>query len=830
MAIGAGRDPSLAFDMGRAIAEEARALGIQMVLSPVADVNNNPENPVINTRSFGEDPEQVGILASAFARGVRSGGCVATAKHFPGHGDTHTDSHVDLPIVDVTRERLESVELVPYRRMIADGIQSVMVAHLLIPSLEQGRSMPATLSRNVITGLLKRDLGFNGLVMTDALDMGAIVNAYGSDSTAIFAVEAGVDILLILPDEDRAVEALAAAVTSGRIPESRIDYSVRKILTTKFDLGLAENRYADLEAIPQNVETRGHLTLARTIARASITALKNDSILPLDRTQRNRTLAVVFADAENYRTEIHRPTSQWPNEPVGDYFLAQLRKRIGPIDAVRLDPSASSSDIDSMLRKAANATTLVVPVFSKARSGAGKFGLPPVLVAAAESLNALRLPMVVVSMGSPYSIAPFDSSSACLCAYSDCEASTEAAVEALAGEISISGRIPVAIPGRCESGAGIDVPQEYLRKDSPEAAGFDPSRLALVDSLMEKAIADSVFPGAQLAIMKNGALVFNASYGNQQYSPKSQPVTRSTLYDLASVTKVIATTPAIMRLVEEGLISLDTTVASYLPEFANHGKERITVRNLLLHNGGLPAFKRLYLTCTSTAQALDSVFQTEMVYPTGDSTVYSDFDFILLGKIVERVSGLTLDRFVDSVFYRPLGMARTMFTPPSRLIREIAPTEFDSVYRHTLVQGVVHDENAHLLGGVSGHAGLFSSASDLAVFMQMILNSGTYGGKRYISGGTIEEFTRRQSSGSSRALGWDTKSEKGYSSAGSIFGSRSFGHTGFTGTSVWVDPERKMCVILLTNRVFPTRANGTIIQFRPRLHDTVMQALTAKSE
>ena len=306
---------------------------------------------------------------------------------------------------------------------------------------------------------------------------------------------------------------------------------------------------------------------------------------------------------------------------------------------------------------------------------------------------------------------------------------------------------------------------------------------------------------------------------------RSPRVTPFTMYDLASLTKVIATTPAIMRLYDEGRIHLDDPVVQYLPEFGNHGKEHITIRNLLLHNGGLPPFKQLFLTCKTPAEVLDSVYQTEMVYRTGDSTVYSDFDFIVLGKVIERISGVALNRYVDSVFFKPLRMKFTTFVPSPVVRESIAPTEFDSVFRRKLVQGVVHDENAFALGGVSGHAGLFSTTSDLAIFMEMMVSGGSYGGRQYLKPATLKLFTTRQSENNSRALGWDTKSMTGYSSAGTLMGKTTYGHTGFTGTSVWVEPEKRIFVILLTNRVYPTRSNMKIAHIRPLVHDAVMRAL-----
>jgi beta-glucosidase-like glycosyl hydrolase/CubicO group peptidase (beta-lactamase class C family) len=826
MALAATRDTALAFRMGEALARESRAIGVHQVFAPVADVNINPANPVINIRSFGESPALVAAMASAVAAGLRSGGALATAKHFPGHGDTDVDSHLELPRISASRARLDSVELVPFRALVRGRIGAVMIAHLEVPAVEGGQALPSTLSRPVVEGLLRTELGFDGIVITDAMDMGALVKNFGSDSAAVRAVEAGVDILLILPDEDGAVAAIAQAVRTGRIPESRIERSVRKVLGVKWDLGLVRERRVAIDSIPSVVGTPEHLLLAREIARNSITVLKNDGVLPLERSTQRRMLAIVASDAENYRTEIHRPTSPWPNEVAGDYFVSLVRKRHGgPVETVRLDPTSNALDFELLRKKVLAADVVLCPVFSKARSGTGILGLPPAVAKFLDSLPSFGTPVVLVSLGSPYAAAAIPGAEAALCAYSDAEPSTEAVVEALYGEIPARGRLPVTIPGLYPFGAGIEVRQSLLRHDAPASAGFDADSLALLDSVMARAIRDSAFPGAQLLVARDGAVVYQKAFGGFTYGPESPRVTGATMYDLASMTKVIATTSVIMRLYDESRLKLDDRVTEYLPEFGNHGKEQITIRNLLVHNAGLPPFKRLYLTVKSPEEALDSVYQTEMIYPTGDSTVYSDFDFILLGKIAERITGVRLDWLADSLFFKPLGMTRTQFTPDSLLWPSIAPTEFDSVVRKALVQGTVHDENAYVLGGVSGHAGLFSTAGDLAVFMAMIMNDGSYGGKQYLRPETVRFFTTRQRSSSSRALGWDTKSEKGYSSAGALFGPRTFGHTGFTGTSVWADPERKIFVILLTNRVYPTRNNRKIGDIRPIVHDTVIRAL-----
>lgn len=823
MALGSTRDTMLSFRMGKAVADEARAIGIHQVFAPVADVNNNPDNPVINTRSFGEKPRLVADMASAFVRGLQSGKVIATAKHFPGHGDTRVDSHFDLPVIDMPRTRLDSVELFPFRRVIQNGVFSIMTAHLDVPSIEPRRGLPSSLSKNIQTKLLQGELGFDGLIVTDALEMRAVVNTFRTDSAAVLAVEAGADMILLPTDVEVAIQAILNAIRNGRISEERINHSVRKILSLKQWIGLDENNRVDVEAISNVVASFDNLRLAKEIARASVTLLKNDNTLPLDRYNAKKILNIIVSDAEGYRNDVHRPATTLLNERFGEFFDSQFRQRLGNITTVRIDPSTNTMAIDSIIKQAGESDIIVLPIYSKARSG--KLGLSDNLINAINRLLSLDKKMILIAFGSPYVLGAFQNASAYLFTYSDAEPSVEAAVEVLFGEIPTRGRLPVTIPGLFEYGSGLVMPQSVLRYDFPEYVGFKPDSLVLLDSIMTNAIDDSAFPGAQLVVVKDGAIVFNKSFGKQTYNQDSPAINNGTMFDIASVTKVIATTSAIMKLYDEEKICMEDSVVKFIPEFGNKGKENITIKNLLLHNGGLPAFKRLYLTCKSPQEVLDSVYHTEMIYPVGDSTVYSDFDFILLGKIIERISGVTLAKYVDSVFFKPLGMSSTIYNPESSIWKNIAPTEYDSIYRKRLIQGEVHDENAFALGGVSGHAGLFSTASDLAIFMQMIMNGGSYSGRQYLKPETIKLFTTKQGKKSSRALGWDTKTMNGYSSAGSLFGEKSFGHTGFTGTSVWVESEKKIFVILLTNRVYPTRNNPKIIQIRPKVHDAVIRVL-----
>jgi beta-N-acetylhexosaminidase len=825
MAIGATRNPDYSYRIARAIAVEARALGVRQIYAPVADVNTNPVNPVINTRSFGDDVGLVNSMVSAFVRGVQEEGCIATAKHFPGHGDTGTDSHLDLPGVYLSRSRLDSVELAPFRTAIASGVRSVMVGHLAVPALESTPRLPASLSKNITTTLLKENMGFNGLVVTDAMEMQGVVRGYSVAQSTVMAFEAGADIVLLPPDDDISLRAIIAAVRSGEIPERRLDLSVRKILEAKQWAGLDRERFASIAGISRSVATRSHVSLARNAARDAITVLKNSQdLIPLEPGEGKEYFTVVLTDGEDARTEVNRPTSPLPNEAAGAYFLQLVGRRAGRMESVHLHAASNALAVEEALKRAKAADVVLLPIYMKVRTSSGRIALPDRLKSFLAELEKLGRPTVAIIFGNPYIAGNLTGFHSIVCAYSDAEVLVESSVEVLFGTIAVRGKLPARIPGAFAYGAGMDLIKTRLRPDDPSAAGFDPVRLRAIDGIIEQAIGDSAFPAAQVAIVRDGLLVWNRSYGTYAYDLKAREISNATLFDLASVSKVIGTTSSVMLLADRGKIGLDDPVSKYIPQFADPPKSQITIRHLLLHRGGLPPFRKLWEFCRSANEALDSVFATPLIAPPGDTTIYSDLGFITLGKVVEKVSGMSLDAFSDKEFFGPLGMRNTLYRPPSRVWTRIAPTEFDSTWRGRLVRGTVHDENAAFLGGVSGHAGLFSTASDLAVFMQMIMSGGTYGGRRYLSDSIIHLFTGVRGPGQDRYLGWDARAAKG-SSSGSLFSTASFGHTGFTGTSIWVDPERKVAVIFLTNRVNPTRANGKIAGVRPRLHDAIISAL-----
>ncbi len=812
MALGATGNPTFSYEMGKVIGMEGRAIGIHQVYSPAVDVNTNPDNPIINVRSFGDNPEMVAKLGQAFVKGLHDGGMISTAKHFPGHGATNVDSHSDLPVIDFDRQRLEKVELLPFRSAIDSGVMSVMVGHLSVPALDTVESLPASLSRSIVTELLRNQMKFRGLVVTDAMGMRGVTKDYSRAEAAVLTIEAGSDMILLPPDEELAIRAVVDALKRGEITEARIDESVRRILSLKQWVGLDKNRFVNIDTISNIVGSREHWQLAKQIARESITLLKNNkSVLPLVKHGRKRILNITISDNGEQKT--------------GERFNRQMSRRYTKVEHLRLDRRSRKEDYKDAFRKVKRADIVLCPTYVRVRSGQGMVSLAQAHADFLKKVMQLKKPVVMISFGNPYLIRDFKDVSAYICAYGDADVSVDATVEALFGEIPVWGKLPISIPNLYPLGSGLMSKKTVLREGTPGEVGMSESCLAgKVDNIINKAIQDSAFPCAVLLVAKDGVIVHHKAYGTYDYSPNSRQIDLNTMFDLASVTKVIATTSAAMRFYDEGRLDLDEKVDSFIPQFAQNGKENITLRNLLAHNSGLPAWKPFYKTCTMADQVLGSIYASPLEYPTGEKTVYSDLGIITLGKIIEKISGTTLEKYVAEEFFQPLGMKNTMYNPPDSLIKRIAPTETDSYWRMKTVRGQVHDENAALLGGVSGHAGLFSTAGDLAIMMQMLLNGGEYGGKRYLREETVRLFTKKQSDLSSRALGWDTKSPQG-SSAGTLFSPTSFGHTGFTGTSVWADPERQLFVILLTNRVYPTRDNTKIVQVRPAAHDAVVECI-----
>ncbi len=864
MAVGATRSEAAAHFVGEVTAREARALGIHWTFAPVADVNNNPANPIINIRSFGEDPELVARLSRAFIAGAQRGGheeggghgagggprgVLTTAKHFPGHGDTAIDSHVALPVVTGDRERLEAVELAPFRAAISQGVDAVMLGHIAVPAVDASGA-PATLSPALVDGLLRNELGFTGLIVTDAMEMAGVRPAW-TGGAAVRAVQAGADVILMPPDPRVAIQSLVRGVREGQLTEARLDASVRRILAIKANLGLHQARLVDPAAIGQHVARPVDVARAESIARDAITVVRNEGgILPLKAEAPLRLLHLVISDRLVFRG--------LPRDELAARAIDATTRFLGP------DISAEVSD--EIVSMAPEFSHILVSAFVRSVAADGK-ALAASHQRLLSRLMATGRPLVVLSMESPYLLAAIPEAPVYLCAYGAATVSQRAAIAAVFGEFDVTGRLPVSlpIPGHqgYPVGHGLDIPRRPMTlSPSPESAHgpesaqepesanatesahvpesahvsesarFKPGGLAEVDRLLDDFLAQGAFPGGVVAIGYGDRLVHLRPFGRLSYAADAPTVAADTIYDLASLTKVVGTTTMAMILVDAGQLELDARVVDFLPGFigadvepdAAQTRSAVTVRHLLTHTSGVDWWAPLYKSLQGKPAYVEHIQAMDLVYEPGSQTKYSDLGIILLGEILERVAGEPMEVFLERRVFQPLSMAETRFLPGRELIERIAPTEEDP-WRGRVLQGEVHDENAHALGGVAPHAGLFSTAGDLARFARLLVNHGVFEHHRLVSRATFDTFTRRHEDlGEGRGLGWDMKSPKG-SSAGSLFSSSSFGHTGFTGTSIWIDPERELFVILLTNRVHPSRDNNLIRKVRPALADAVVRAL-----
>lgn len=850
MAFGAIGDESVVREFARITAVEARAVGVQLNFAPVLDVNSNPDNPIINTRSFGEDPESVARLGAAYVEGAHAGGTLATGKHFPGHGDTQTDSHVDLPIVRADWDRLNAVELVPFREGIRSGLDAVMTAHVVVQGVQGLDGPPATLDPRFMTELLREEMGFSGLLFTDALVMGAITQRYGTAEVAVQALVAGTDVLLMPTDIAEAIDAVVAAVGEGTLTEERIRASARRVLEAKARVGLHRQRFVDLDRVDDLVGSGAHLAFADSVATRSLTLVRDSrGVVPLDLTGAGRVLAVTYARADQL--------------VAGRAFDPLLGAALTRLSSVRVGPETPAATYDSLRAHASDVEVVLINAYVPPRAGAGEVAVPEALRDFVEGMARDR-PTVVVSFGNPYLLTSFPSVSAYLIAWGEHEVSQRAAARALVGSAAITGRLPVSIPPYHAIGEGIQrssrrpgarprrrpqggrdgIPVTISPLEvSARIAGLSETALDRVDSLMSTAVRDQATPGAVLAVARNGQLVRLRGYGHLDYADDSSVATPGSIYDVASLTKVVATTTAAMMLVDEGRLELDDAVVSHLPWWGegDQRKADVTLRQLLLHRAGLPPFRAFYRDIAGRAAYEEALGALPLDFDPGTETSYSDLGLMTLGFVVEAASGKPLDVFLRERVWEPLGMVDTGFLPERGLIPRIAPTEVDTVFRHTHVHGVVHDENAFALGGVAGHAGLFSTAYDLALFAQMMLDGGIAeacvpgdgeGGlcaglrsqdARLLAESTVGAFTRRYDASASRAHGWDTPAAA--PSSGEAFSEFAFGHTGFTGTSLWIDPQLDLFVVLLTNRVNPTRENRKHTAFRRALHQELVRVL-----
>jgi CubicO group peptidase (beta-lactamase class C family) len=757
----------------------------------------------------------VAVFVEAYVRGLQDGGVLATIKHFPGHGDTDGDSHDELPVSRLGVADLDTLHLAPFRAAIAANVASVMTAHVAYPALDSGRTRPATLSPPMVRGLLRNRLGYGGLIVTDALNMSAVSRLAPPGEVAVQALEAGVDMLLMSVDVELAHRTVVEAVRDGRIDSTRIERSVRRILRAKAAAGLHHRRSADLDRVRAAVGGGSARALAETIAERSLTLVAGQ--LPILTGRPGERLLVV---------SVSDRTGDVP-DPAFREALVQENPDAA-ISFVTVDGSSIAASRTAIARNLAEADRVVVAVHAFAGRWKKRPRVAAALAGVVDGLTSGSKPATLVLFGTPYVLTQLSRlPDRILLAYESGEAMQRAAAGALSGSVTVTGRLPVTIPSAFAFGAGTSSPAVYPRRTAPEAAGMDGETLAHVDSLIQDALDRHAFPGAAVAVGRGSALAYLEGHGYYTYR-SDRKVTPDAVFDLASLTKVVATTTVMMRLYEDGLVELDAPVARYVPEFGQAGKQRVTVRQLLTHTGGLIPYRAFHrLGITTRPGVMAAIYGESLQYEPGTESRYSDFGPIVLAELVERITGRPFADVARTEVFEPLGMWHTGYRLSGAFDPAAIPTEVDDYFRYRTLQGEVHDETAWILGGTAGHAGLFSTARDLARFASMLVHEGRVGGRQFLQPETIRLFTTPidPTGGHTRALGWDTRSPDARSSAGQLFGPRSFGHTGFTGTSMWIDPDARLFVILLANRVYPTRANSGHVAVRPALADIAYSAL-----
>lgn len=852
MTMGALENDTLIYKMGQELAGQMKRLGVHVNFAPVVDVNNNPANPVINSRSFGEGKENVTEKSLAYMRGMQSNGVLANAKHFPGHGDTDTDSHHALPVINHSAERLRDIELFPYKTLFENGLASVMVAHLSVPALDSTDNRASTLSPEIVTDLLKDEYGFDGLVFTDALNMQGVAQFYEPGEVDLLAAKAGNDVLLFAEDVPKAVDRIKAAIESGEYTEEELNTSVKKILQAKAWLGLPKAKPIAIEDLYKDLNKPSYLFTKKKIAEGAITLVQNkNEIIPL-KLSSSGSIGLLHIGNDGQAFE----------EQLSAYCeFSKLRLPSAP------NPGQAVMAKDSLSRH----KTIVVCVSGTSNRPSRNFGLSNEAIQLIESLGADHR-VVLAHMGNPYALAKLNHPeriSAILVGYQDDPYLMRAAAQAIMGGIPITGKLPVSVGNLFPAQTGLRISENSrLHYSNPMEMGLGDNAFDEIDKIAREGISKRAYPGAQILVAKDGHVVYNKNFGYHTYED-GNPVESSDIYDIASITKIAATTISLMKLDDEGLFDLDLPVAHYLDYIpTNSPYAELTSRQMLAHMAGLkpwiPFYTEtladgvprwdIYSQAKSDAYGIqvsremfikssfsDSLRSRILMEPLRKDKEYkySDLGYYFMMDIVAKLSGKTLDEFAADNFYRPMGLPTIGYHPLHRFDKErVVPTEYDTYFRMHLVHGYVHDPGAAMLGGVGGHAGVFSNAQDLAAIMQMLLNKGTYGGERYLSEEVVAEYTKCQfckdeMDENRRGAGFDKPViPDGPGPTCKCVSFDSFGHSGFTGTIAWADPVENIVYIFLSNRVYPSAVNNKLakMDIRTRIQEEIYKVLAASPD
>jgi beta-N-acetylhexosaminidase len=848
MMLGAMNDPSLVYQYGRLVGAQCRRMGIQVNYAPVVDVNNNPDNPVINDRSFGENKLKVAQYGVQYMKGLQDEGVMACAKHFPGHGDVSVDSHLDLPVINKSKQELDSLELYPFRELFKAGVGSVMIAHLYIPAIDNTPNQATSLSDKTVTKLLRKKLHYEGISFTDALEMKGVAKFYPDGTASVQSLIAGNDMLCLPGDVATSLAKINEALAGKKLKWKDIDAKVKRVLYAKYYYGLADRKPVDTMHLTEDLN-EGVKNMRRQVAENALTLLHNEdtALFPFHETAGMKKKKIAYIGmgltADN---ELSRRLRMEYNAHV--YFFDYSLDSVKAAAALQL----LSNRYDA----------LVIGLHNYARFPARNFAISPSAAWLLQQLQENNR-SIVLAFGNPYALKNDCGGRNIMACYEDDEVTQGVAADWLGGKFVAKGQLPVSVCGEYKAGAGILPARSVLPASDPAALGMDVRQLDKIDAICKEAIDKQAAPGCVVLVAKDGKIAYEKAFGYMTYD-KTEPVYTESIYDMASCTKICATTMAVMKLYDEGKLDLQKTLGDYLPWVRGSNKESLRIFDILLHQARLNAFIPFYReTIDSSRQgaprpgfyaakpdSLYSIRVAENMYMRhdwedtiytriltsrlgpADKYVYSDNDFIFMGKIVEAISGMTLDAYVRKTYYEPLGMSSSGFKPRERFpLGRIAPTALEPIFRQQQIRGDVHDPGSAMFGGVAGHAGLFSDAYDLAILEQMLLNGGSLNGHSYLRKETIDYFTAYHSGISRRGIGFD-KPEKDNATRKEPYpclsaSPQTFGHTGFTGTCVWVDPRYNLIFIFLSNRVNPVEGNPRLsnLSIRGRIQETVYQAM-----
>ena len=834
MTLGAIEDADLIYKMGYEVARQCKLLGIHINFAPVIDVNSNPKNPIINNRSFGEIAEKVGIMGLAYMKGMHDNNILACAKHFPGHGDTDSDSHKTLPTINKRRYQLKKVELLPYRMLIKEGLGSIMVAHLHIPSLDETENLAVSLSPNVVNDLLKQKMKFTGLAITDALNMKGVSKFYKPGEVDLKALIAGNDILLLSEDVPKAIDEIKIAIHQNRITQAEIDERCYKILMAKKWMGLSNYNPVDISKIQDSIITSETRLLDKKLIQSSLTLLQNnDDLLPLKRLD---TLNIASVSIGSNATHFH--------DMINNY---------APVTHFSISKNTTVSEKSLLLDKLSDFNLVLLSIHKSNANAWEAYEIDKETDNFLQSI-ALQSKVVLSIFANPYSINSLSTAKnfdALILSYQNSMIAQQQTVQAIFGGIEIKGRLPVSTKHFLVN-SGLRTRNIRMSYVEPEEINIRTDLLYKIDSIAEHAISQKATPGCQVLVAKDGKIFFNKSYGYHTYT-KEKRVSNSDVYDLASITKIGATLPVLMKMQEDKLLSLDNSLGMYLDSIGN---KDLIIRDILAHQAGLtpwiPFYKQTLVedSVSGKVSLRDTLYSDKfsskyphkvadniylhIEYP--DSIIhqikesdllenkkycYSDLGYYLFKEIIEKRYKKSLNQLANELLYKKLGMENLGYLPDNRINKDrIVPTEMDLEFRSQLLIGNVHDMGAAMQAGVGGHAGLFSNANDLAKLMQMYVQYGLYAEERYFSEDLVREFTKYQfpENDNRRGAGFDKPalaSQEG-GPASENAGASGFGHSGFTGTLAWADPEFNLVYIFLSNRIFPNASNDKLLQMNIR--------------